>query len=342
MITNIKNIILSLLIIVPSFYSYGQQLPMYTQYKLNQVILNPATAGAEAFTTFNLTARQQWLGFKGSPNTYTLSGQGRVLRRRIKVSSGLLGIKRLQKRREGKVGLGGVIFKDKNGPISRTGLSGAYAYHIAYRHSQLSFGLAITAYQFKVEKDELTFPDPGTEPLLSGSNKLSFFAPDASVGVNYITKTFYAGLAVDQLFQSGLKIAATGYESKNQFRGRYLRQYYVMSGYSFRLWVDYYLEPSVLIKLNERFRSQEEINVKVYYRDDYWGGISYRLSPTSLFPNTNDMVIMGGIRYDDLYFAYSFDYTFSQVMDYSFGSHEISVGLRLGARDEKFRWQHRY
>ena len=39
----------------------GQQLPLYTQYIQNGFMINPAMAGHDGFTSFNTTARQQWL-----------------------------------------------------------------------------------------------------------------------------------------------------------------------------------------------------------------------------------------------------------------------------------------
>src|SRR6056297_763107 len=113
---NIGKYFFILIFFVGLFASVNaQQMPIYTQYKLNGHVLNPAISGARGVTTINLTTREQWLGFKGSPNTYTLSAEWRLLKRRAGVSSGLLGIKRLQSGREGRVGLGGVIFRDNNG-----------------------------------------------------------------------------------------------------------------------------------------------------------------------------------------------------------------------------------
>ena len=55
--------------------------------------------------------------------------------------------------RSGKVGLGGYLFNDKNGAVSRIGFKGSYAYHINFSQSQLSFGLSLIAYQFRLDEE---------------------------------------------------------------------------------------------------------------------------------------------------------------------------------------------
>jgi hypothetical protein len=45
----------------------AQQVPLYSQYILNGFLINPAVAGSEGYTAVNLTAREQWIGFKNAP-----------------------------------------------------------------------------------------------------------------------------------------------------------------------------------------------------------------------------------------------------------------------------------
>jgi len=58
----------------------AQQLPQYSQYMMNKFLINPAVAGSEGYTAFNLTAREQWIGLENSPRTYAFSAQTRVLK----------------------------------------------------------------------------------------------------------------------------------------------------------------------------------------------------------------------------------------------------------------------
>ena len=54
---------------------YGQQLPVYSQYMMNKFLINPAVAGSEGYTAFNLTSRKQWLGIKDAPLTFQIGKQ---------------------------------------------------------------------------------------------------------------------------------------------------------------------------------------------------------------------------------------------------------------------------
>jgi type IX secretion system PorP/SprF family membrane protein len=90
----------------------AQQLPQYSQYMMNKFLINPAVAGSEGYTAFNLTAREQWIGFEDSPRTYALSAQTRVLKNSFISKGASVRKKRTGASRGGKVGLGGYIFTD--------------------------------------------------------------------------------------------------------------------------------------------------------------------------------------------------------------------------------------
>src|SRR5437868_15533041 len=51
----------------------AQQKPQYTQYILNNYILNPALSGIENYTDIKASARDQWVGLNGAPRTMYLT-----------------------------------------------------------------------------------------------------------------------------------------------------------------------------------------------------------------------------------------------------------------------------
>jgi exodeoxyribonuclease-3 len=126
----------------------GQQLPVYSQYMMNKFLINPAVAGSEGYTAFNITSRKQWLGIKDAPLTFAASGQTRLNRN----SSGSRATRGSSGSMAGRVGLGGYIFNDRHGLVSRSGLQLTYAYHIPFESSQLSFGLSGTFWQFRLDR----------------------------------------------------------------------------------------------------------------------------------------------------------------------------------------------
>ena len=54
----------------------GQQKPHYTQYILNQYIINPAITGIENYADVKLSHRHQWVGMQDAPVTtyFTIHG----------------------------------------------------------------------------------------------------------------------------------------------------------------------------------------------------------------------------------------------------------------------------
>jgi type IX secretion system PorP/SprF family membrane protein len=127
-----------------------------------------------------------------------------------------------------------------------------------------------------------------------------------------------------------------------------IRHYFAMFGYRFQVSEMVYLEPSFLMKTTEKFVSQLDVNTKIYIREDYWTGISYRtggsysLSEESLRGGGASFILMGGARFDKFYFGYAFDYNLGAVSKYSIGSHELMLGVRFGDSARRYRWLNRY
>src|SRR6056297_2016283 len=86
----------------------AQQIPLYSQYMMNKYLINPAYAGSMGYTSYNLTARQQWLGFGNAktPSTQAICAQTRVLQTSYLSRMRLIN-KRTRRRPSGRVGLGG-------------------------------------------------------------------------------------------------------------------------------------------------------------------------------------------------------------------------------------------
>lgn len=307
---------------------YAQQ-PLYSQYMLDAFLVNPAVAGAEGVTALNLTARQQWMGYTEAPKTYALSAQTRILKTSFRNRSRLIKSKVRRRRPSGRVGFGGFVFSDNNARIHRNGFQGTYAYHIYLRDIQLSFGASISAFQFKANVTENDGYDGG-DPLLMG--KTSKFSPDANFGVLVSTEKFYAGLSATSLFQSSIQFGGGNPETAY----RLLRQYYIVGGYRLQQnRSDFAVEPSILLTTTERLTFSTDINIKGYYKQDYWLGLSYRTAGA--------MVCMFGVRYQQFYFGYAFDYSFNDLSTISSaGSHELMIGMKLGDSARRYRWLNRF
>ncbi len=310
----------------------AQQVPLYSQYMLNGYLLNPSLAGSEGYSIIGLTGREQWLGFENPPRTYSLSYQTRLMQKNSTIVRTKDGKTKYKKGQSGRVGLGGYIFNDRNGLVDRTGGQFTYAYHIYMGVSQLSFGVSGSIYQFKIDKSEVTFRNPD-DPLAASVDRI-LYVPDANCGAFYNHPKYYIGLSITQLFESIAKFSFSSSSIYDDYQVQ--RHYFLTAGLRHELKNESYVfEPSVLIKASEGLSLQADINAKLIYEDNFWGGISIR---------TNKSVVpMLGIKTGKLYIGYAFEYGLDAISSrHSYGSHEIMVSAKLGDSARRYRWIKRY
>ncbi|HKK62755.1 MAG TPA: type IX secretion system membrane protein PorP/SprF, partial [Bacteroidales bacterium] len=305
----------------------AQQVPLYSQYMLNGFLLNPAIAGSEGYTAVNLTAREQWLGFKDAPGTYALSFQTRMLRKSYISKNSSVRKRRRYSSRSGKVGLGGYIFSDRNGAVERTGIKASYGYHIFFGNSQLSFGLSLTAFQLRLNDDKIILDDYNDEFWLNARG--TAFIPDMDAGVYYDTPNYYIGFSSDQLLESVIKLGDTGYDNY-----RLERNYYLLAGYDIPITDKLIVTPSTLMKMSDNGSFQMDLSSKLYYDQDYWAGVTFRTG--------NALIVMAGLRVDRYIIGYAFDISFASIMKSSFGTHEFVFAAQFGSNARRYRWLNRY
>ena len=318
-----QYIILAFMLVLPAALQ-AQQTPVISQYMMNKFLVNPALAGVKGYTNINFTARQQYSMFQNAPRTFVLSGETRLLedswiRRKQKVEK-----KAKNASRNKNVGIGGYIFNDRNGITNRTGAQFTYAYHINFDNQyQLSFGLSVSGYQYKLDLEGV--PVYSTNDPVLNNNKTTFFVPDANAGVYVSGKGLYAGLSASQLFGASLKLGQNKYENYET-----LRHFYLIGGYKWLVSHTVILEPSFLARATvDAFVL--DASAKLFYQMNYWIGATYRTNQT--------LALMAGFMVDGIYLGYAYDATLGALQNYSGGSHELMVGIRLGDNStRRSRW----
>jgi type IX secretion system PorP/SprF family membrane protein len=293
-----------LILLMAAVYVQGQQLPLYSQYLLNTYYLNPAVAGSKEYSPVTLSVHKQWLGIAESPSTQVLSGH-MMLENDV-------------------VGLGGVIFNDDFGPTSHTGIIASYAYHFKIdRLNKISLGLSAIGFQYKMDQRFFELTNPDDNSITYQVEKT--FVPDATAGVYAYGQNYTAGISVAHLFQSKLKI------NQNINKNVMVRHYFLFGSYRFEFdntpLID--IEPSLLVKSIETVVPQVDVNVKFYYDEDYFAAFSVR--PNDAF------VVAIGMKINNYYFGYAYDFTFSDLSSYTIGSQEIVFGINVGEKVRRSR-----
>lgn len=285
----------------------AQQIPQYTQYLFNNFGINPALAGSEECITGRLAYRTQWVGFDGAPQTIHANAHGRL---EPKVSGPSTGFH----------GIGGKVTSDVTGPLSRTMVSGAYAYHLpVWRNIKASLGIfaGIQQVRFDANKAELSDFD---DPLINDS-RAALVYPDITPGLWVYSDEFYAGLTVAQLANNPLK--GLGEDSK------LVPHYYLTGGKSFEMQgnKDFSIIPSTLIRFSPMTSPSFDLNLLVEYQEKVGVGLSYR----------NIDAVAAMFRFDLLkYFfvGYSFDFTTSKIRMNSSNTHEVTIGFNVCPSEE--------
>ena len=297
-----KKISFLILAFIFSGSLYSQQLPQLTQFMDNNYVLNPAFAGMEDYYQVRTSIRNQWTGIADAPSTTILSIYGQ---------------------QEENIGLGGVIFNDQFGPTSRTGGAISYAYHLSLTEKvNLSLALSGGFTQFKIDKNGWEVANPN-DPLTQGDVVVET-VPDATFGFNFYSKDWYLGLAVPQLLTSNLNLLDDNLANAltSEQSGNLSRHIYVMGAYKFKANSKLELEPSFLLKSVAPTPMQFDFATRAIYDNKIWIGGSYR--------STGDIGALLGYSVNDRYIiGYSYDILNSELADYSSGSHEFMLAIKL-------------
>jgi len=324
---NFRKIYLLVLIIVAQF-SYSQEgLPVYSDYLSdNYYLLHPSMAGAANCAKLRLTGRQQWFGQKDAPALQTLSFNGALGERS---------------------GGGIIVFNDKNGYHSQTGMKLTYAHHIMFSRdnvdlNQLSFGMSAGFIQSSLDETDFLINNPGYDPVIDGTivQRSTYFNMD--IGASYNFLDFYVHATVKNALASERKLY-TDSEPVN------LRRFILNAGYTFGDAEQILWEPSFMFQLVTLTQEKTvDLNIKAYRDLDFgrlWGGLSYRRSLDGA-----QYVQGNGVADQKLQYVtpivgvnfknYVFSYTYSQIIgDVKFdtgGFHQITLGINLFCKPEKY------
>ncbi len=271
----------------------AQYDPGYTHYMFNEILVNPAYAGAKDALSIVGLARDQWVGFSGAPHTASLTAHTPLAQDQIGLGAGLnfetIGVHQWA--------LGFVDF--------------AYRIHfpkgIWALGLQGSFGYQESRYGDLKNLDS----DPSIDPLLQYSP--ANFLVNAGVGTYYYTNNFYAGFSIPRILNNDY---ITGESKRFDVRDW---TYYLQSGYVFYLSDDFEVMPSGMLKLTAGVRPQVNISALALLYSTLWLGADYRTD--------NSLAMLAGVEFLEKFrLTYSYDVSLSKTTRQDLdGSHELSL-----------------
>lgn len=306
-----------LLLIIPAILiwsnTFGQQIQQYSQYIINQFVLNPAVAGTEGFMDVYLGYRHQWAGFEGAPVTYYLSAHKTVGKH----------TRLLHKRRSKKYwhGIGAQVFRDNTGPLSRTSVLLAYAYNFPVSgKARLSVGSFFGVKQLQSNGDYWENIYDTSDPLFNRDLN-SGLTPEVQLGGVLYHPYYFVNISVMPVLNSQIDFEGLNLGERDHF-GRYNRHMYLSSG--LRLEPNRYtmIIPSIMLKYVQNAPLSLDMNVKISHEEKFWYGASFRFMES--------VNAFAGVGFAKRYsVSYAFEWSLTAIGRYIYGTHEIILGMKV-------------
>jgi type IX secretion system PorP/SprF family membrane protein len=314
----------------------AQAKPSYTQYLLNNFILNPAIAGIENYTDAKISFRNQWTGIPGAPVTSYVTIQGPIGKADTRISSPT-SFEMQGENPRGKDywaqytappahhGVGLTIMNDKAGYINRWSIYGSYAYHQPLTtRTTLSAGINLGMSSVNLERSMINFGnlDPNDPAIGYASNELSKIKPELGAGLWLYSKHYFAGVSVLNIIPG-----KNSFVKNDRYGDYYTPNYFLTAGYRFNLNDEFNLLPSVMYQYWKPQLSGGHVNVKLQYKDLLWSGASYRFSDYI----SGYAAFLGLNISNTINATYSYEVsTTSRLKNYTGNTHELMIGFIFG------------
>jgi type IX secretion system PorP/SprF family membrane protein len=275
-----------LVALTATFQSRAQLVPIYSQYIVNQAVINPAYAGAN--NCLNLTAlyRQQWSNYEGAPSTRTFSAHTPLRNRHLAIGMN--------------------VVNDVASITSNTLVEALFAYRFRVtKYHKLSLGMGAGILINKNNLSSVRVNDSGDEIFASNQNST---LPTFSFGAYFEHKKYFLGVSALNLNRNLISAPTFVYQ----------QPFYFIAGYHYKWTSMVTLSPSVLIKKINNTPFQMDFNLFLTYNKQFKFGASYRTNDAVY------LVFLFQLN-DQLQIGYSYDYPLSALRPFQNGSHEISV-----------------
>lgn len=308
--------------------SIAQQRPHYTQYILNNYILNPALSGIENYTDVKLSSRDQWVGLSGAPRTMYFTMHAPIGKKDYKTSATSYNVPGQNPRgseywrnytaSEPHHGIGVMVMNDVTGLYNRFSASISYAYHIGLSpRTNMSAGFAGGIMKISRDASKSTFSSGAFDNAQGNVDDIYKIRPDLSAGIWIYSADYFLGLSAQQIIPQ--KVAFVD----DTLGFKIVPHLFATAGFRFLLNEDINIVPSTMIKYISPLDPQFDINVKAQYRDLFWVGGSVRFK--------DGYAGMLGLNVGNTFnVGYAYDVTTSRLKTVSRGTHEIIIGFLLG------------
>ncbi len=290
-----KIVFMCACVLLYSLNTMAQQLPHYSQYILNDFVMNPAIAGKNKFIEGKSNTRYQWVGITDAPRTHIFSVNAPISKQNM--------------------GVGAYVFTDVAGPTRRIGFTGAYAYHMKLNEKvKVSLGLSAGLLQYAMDGSKLNLYDSGDQAL--ANTYQSDVIMDLGFGAYVYSDKYFFGAAAPQIAPNQIKFLNYTMDS------RLATHFFLIGGYKFDITDNVQLEPTIAVKFVNPAPVQVDIGARLHYQKKVWIGLAYRTMDAAC-------LLLGYTHKENLTIGYSYDYTLSNLGNYNSGTHEVFFAVKF-------------
>jgi len=290
-----------------SLTMFAQNEVMVSQYMFNGLFINPAYAGSHKYWEATALHRSQWVDFEGAPKSQLLEIDGPLA--------------------DDRIGLGAILMHDDIGDTEQFEFSANAAYRLGLNEDRsriLAFGLRAGVSNFTARLDQTAIVDE-TDPVFTSGGPQNELVPKLGLGAYYYSERAYAGISIPTVFagDDNLSFLSDSSSISNTDDVFYENHFFVNGGVFFPVSESIGLKPNVLIKYHPSAPVEVDINLNALINEVFWLGVSYR---------TNDAII-GLLEVNvtkQIRFGYAYDFTLTDIANYSSGSHEVMLGYNFG------------
>jgi type IX secretion system PorP/SprF family membrane protein len=281
-------------------YAVAIQYPVYSQYMIEGLYINPAYAGTREALSLSVLGRKRMLGFDGE---YTIGSL--ALHTPLK---------------KDRIALGLSVTQLQYGATSQTSIFSYYAFHIKTAKGRWSLGLKGGVdmvnhdYSGIITNDPDVVFDVGLESLLM---------PNAGFGAYYSSEKIFAGVAVPSLLTYKVDTTNSTYKFDLDYK------YYdilASAGGLITFSENIKFKPSLLVKYSLTNSLRLDLNGNFIIADILWLGGSWRMG---------DEAVVGIVEVQltqQLRLGYSYDYNLGVLSSFVGGTHEIALRFDLNSR----------
>jgi type IX secretion system PorP/SprF family membrane protein len=291
-------------------------------------VFNPAFSGIEGYKDLKLGYRYQWSGFgAGAPKWLNLAYNFRLKEPLDLTLHALRTNSNVNQRKKEVIpaikraihGFGLNVYNESLGPINRVGGGINYAFHYPLTPTlRLSGGIGVIIDNTRIDLNALeiafqTNPDPFWMSMrANGANHTDL---SVRAGLLLYTSRFYVGLSYLPLYNTTLKTSEVT-AADPFYKGT------IMAGIALPISPSLTVKPSLLALLQTDNKLAIDYNAKMFIEQKIWFGATYR--------STRNLVALLGFNLNEMLgAAYSYEISTGGMQQFSDGSHELVLSLRL-------------